>query len=291
MAPHYDSKVIATVGDSAAWSATRIVDLVHSLQLERGATCASMASCSFALDASSLGTASFVAQQRQRTNALLEKRIPGPLSKARHSADLSRKEGTPSCQRAKLFLNVLHEYNEIVNSLVERVSFICEENTVLYAMIRLKEYYAQQRGFIAGVTFLGDDAVAALPWSAFASFVALLGKQRALLENDLAEIADSLVVEDEAMQLLLSRMDCHHFSLAQLRARREDLWHSWSKHVDKLHSCEKELIERHASRLAKVAEPAAPTVHCTRKLHLLAACVAGLVLLVRGVYAARGRGP
>ena len=170
-----------------------LVDVIHRVQCERGASCAMVAS------GGATAESSMVASLRSRTDQAIS-------AGARFEALASTREEVEARLRtqrlsddqatglrdASAFYIGLTAYTECVALLLARVGDASrapspqlggtlEQPSVVHALVgfcQLKESVAWQRGFLTGALALPQHALSELPPRAFAALVLCLGRQR-----------------------------------------------------------------------------------------------------------------
>ena len=170
-----------------------LVDVIHRVQCERGASCAMVAS------GGATAASSMVASLRSRTDLAIS-------AGARFEALASTREEVEARLRtqrlsddqatglrdASAFYIGLTAYTECVALLLARVGDASrapspqlggtsEQPSVVHALVgfcQLKESVAWQRGFLTGALALPQHALSELPPRAFAALVLCLGRQR-----------------------------------------------------------------------------------------------------------------
>lgn len=225
------------------------MSLVQRLQRERGATAAWVAGSNTVnlqvFLPCQCGTGSLVADLRRRT----DKVAPGDLEpELRTLRKLADRVGSNPSECARAFCSTLTGYSKLIKDVSGRA--FDKMTPMVLTVAKIKEYFAQQRGFIAGVGCLPDAALAALPPRMLVFFLqvqeelslaTLQAVHMARANGGKVDLEARLAVEDAAMDELSCWLRSDEFTLAALRARlqsgpisTEFVWTSWSAHIDKL---------------------------------------------------------
>ena len=169
-------------------------DLVHQLQLERGCSCAWVASGGALLDFENL-----VISHRGLTTSMLSepehkqlKEIAHePLLKLRKQSDaavVGRGTAATDQELAEAFYQLLAGFTHLIATILDldsqslspgMLEHVTPRLKAAMAFTELKEAMSIERAFVCGILSLPEPAVAHLPKRAFADFVLCLEKQRA----------------------------------------------------------------------------------------------------------------
>ena len=174
-------------------SIKRAVTLVHRLQRERGATCAWVAGGEEGgagrFYPCQCGTGSLVADVRRRTDrSVVDDETRAALAELRELSEKADSTNPASC--AKAFSLALTGYSTLIKRISSRAfSSDDRKHSALAQVAKLKESFAQQRGFLVGVGRLPQAALAVLPAHALVFFMQLQEEQRSALEWLRAESA------------------------------------------------------------------------------------------------------
>ena len=249
------------------------IALVHRLQRERGATCAWVAGSGTLTNRGmrlplQCGSGSLVADLRRRTDRYAHERIGAGLARVRAIAD---QYGIDPGQSASTFYSTFNGYSEMIEE-VSKEAFK-GAGFMLKEVAKLKELYAQQRGFLLGSGSLEARSLAALPPRAVVYFVQL--QEQLLMTLGVVRLAASrkgtapearerleqaIMVDDERMVELSSWLRTDEFNLDALRTRFEQsgsslsceaCWIVWTAHIDKLQTLENELVKEHFEVIAR----------------------------------------
>ena len=173
---------------------------VHSVQLERGCSCALVGSGRQLVDFSHL-----VAFHREKVDSCLSRDeasdfqwLGMQLAELRAVVDSCPQQG-PNEERADIFYHVLTEYTRLIRALISSLddqesaaregmttgmdAVSVSSRLAAKAFTHLKELYGFQRAFVCGVLSLPDGALPALPARAFADFVINMHQLRAEQAN------------------------------------------------------------------------------------------------------------
>lgn len=281
------------------------ITLVHRLQRERGATCAWVAGGGNVEGRGvrlplQCGSGSLVADLRRRTDrsTVTDEKMRVEISDLRKWADQGVME--PG-ERAKAFYSTLNGYSSLIEKLSAEA--LTGAPYTLKEVAKLKELYAQQRGFLVGCGSLEASALAALPPRALVYFLQLqeellmtLGVVRLTVSRKgttrtaRERLERAVAIDDRRMADLSDWLRTDAFDLAALRARFDNgdslpcdaCWIVWTSHIDKLQALEDELLKEHYIAVAtwsrlKVAANAVILAATAAAAVLLSLFIAGFV--------------
>ena len=193
-------------------------DLVHQLQLERGCSCAWVASGGTLLDFENL-----VISHRGLTTSLLSEPEHKQLREITHeplmrlrkqSDDAVVGNGRPATDKelADAFYNLLAGYTHLVAAILDvdhhnlspgSFEHVPPRLKAAMAFTELKEAMSIERAFVCGILSLPEAAVTHLPKRAFADFVLCMEKQRA------EKAAVRLAAPPQMLHILLAAFKLH----------------------------------------------------------------------------------
>ena len=256
-----------------------MLSLVHRLQRERGATAAWLAGGGAALlqrGPCAIGTGSLVADFRRRTNRLVpaaskafgSDSIASELQTLREAADGPISAGAQKIDSAHLTFATLSNYSRLVARLLAKA---LGGAPTLLRVARLKELYAQQRGFLVGLGGISSSVLSSIPPRAIVTILDIIEQQQEIcpmitegtqhLDARLRlRVAASITLDDTSMADLCTWLRSGSFDMATLHERLQQgpmtidvCWLLWTAHIDKLQALEDLLLGLHCQLLTRRA--------------------------------------